>query len=272
MRLDYMTQISPYPITLPFGTIVKPTLSRIVDDKNGVSYERFNMYEVFSKMTPTKLIKVADKNPSAFSINIDEIKKNLDSYTMFDLVLQDEGLQHIYTELFNFFFDEDVVFFENSFIVIDKDLSTDEISPEDIKNSIHGVLDARQFNIALDIIQQVCCIHSSDSLDDAKFKNDAARKIYEKIHKSEVEEKDGGKIDLNTSIPNLISKVAAKHPSLNLTNIWELTVFQLLDQFMALQSNALYDIDSARVSTWGDEKNTFDTTLWYKNTYDKNET
>lgn len=270
MRLDYMTQLSPNPITLPFGTIIKPVLSRICGNQNGVSYDRFSMYEVFAKMTPKRFVETAKKNPTAFQLNVDEIEQNLDSLTMFDLILRDIGLQQIYTELFNFFFDENVVFFENSFIVVDKELP-DDIPPEEIKNSIHGVLGAQQFAIAIDIIQQVCCIHDKNAdISDIKFKNDAARRIYEKIHKSEIERSNDEKIDYNLSIPNLISKVSAKHPSINILNIWDLTVFQLLDQFMTLQGNAFYDIDSARVSTWGDEKKTFDATLWYKNTYDTN--
>jgi hypothetical protein len=32
----------------------------------------------------------------------------------------------------------------------------------------------------------------------------------------------------------------------------------------------MFDIDSTRVSVWGDEKKTFNAALWYKNNYDKN--
>ena len=50
-----------------------------------------------------------------------------------------------------------------------------------------------------------------------------------------------------------------------------MTVFQLYDSFNRLQQNKMYDIDSTRVSVWGDEKKTFDFGLWYKNNYDNNE-
>ena len=42
-----------------------------------------------------------------------------------------------------------------------------------------------------------------------------------------------------------------------------------MDAFNRLQRNTMYDIDSTRVSVWGDEKKTFDVSLWYKNEYDK---
>ena len=87
--------------------------------------------------------------------------------------------------------------------------------------------------------------------------------------KAQKEQKKQAKNDINLSIPNIISAVASKHPSLNLTSIWDLTIFQLLDSFSRLQANTVYEIDSTRVSVWGDEKKTFDPALWYKNIYDK---
>ena len=45
-------------------------------------------------------------------------------------------------------------------------------------------------------------------------------------------------------------------------------MFQLLDAFNRMQMNSMYEIESTRVSVWGDEKKTFDASLWYKNNYD----
>ena len=104
-----------------------------------------------------------------------------------------------------------------------------------------------------------------------KFKNDIAKKLYEQMQKAnkEKEKQKNKKNDINLSLPNIISSVSSKHPSINLINIWELTIFQLLDCFNRLQNNTMHEIDSTRVSVWGDEKKTFDPSLWYKNYYDK---
>ena len=91
----------------------------------------------------------------------------------------------------------------------------------------------------------------------------------EKILKEKKQEKKKNKLDKNMTIPNIISALSNKHPSLNYTNIWDLTIFQLLDSFNRIQANSVYEIDSTRVSVWGDEKKTFDASLWYKNEYDK---
>ena len=102
-----------------------------------------------------------------------------------------------------------------------------------------------------------------------KFKNNLAKKLMQKMLKAQKEEKKRKKADINMSLPNIISAVSSRHPSINLINVWELTIFQLFDVFGRLQANAMFEIDCKRVSTWGDEKKTFDAALWYKNQYDK---
>lgn len=71
------------------------------------------------------------------------------------------------------------------------------------------------------------------------------------------------------TLPNVISSVAAKSLNLNIYNIWDITLFQLYDQFYRLQNNDAHSINSMRVAAWGDKKNTFDYALWHKNMFDK---
>jgi hypothetical protein len=121
------------------------------------------------------------------------------------------------------------------------------------------------------LIQQVCCIFEDDEEpeENMKFKNSAARKIYEKLLSAQKKEKKRKKADINLSLPNIISAVSNCHPTINPINVWDLTLFQLFDTFNRMRANKIYDIDSTRVSVWGDEKKTFDIALWYKNEYDK---
>lgn len=73
----------------------------------------------------------------------------------------------------------------------------------------------------------------------------------------------------NMSLPNIISATAAKNPGLNIINIWDATLFQLYDQFEKAQNDDAHYMNSVRVAVWGDEKNQFDPSLWYKNNFDK---
>jgi hypothetical protein len=104
---------------------------------------------------------------------------------------------------------------------------------------------------------------------DSMFKNAKAKALYARMNKQQKQEKESKEFDPNYALPNIISAVAARHPSINYSNIWELTVYQLLDSFERLRAGAIYEIDKTRASVWGDENNVFHLDTWFKNEYDK---
>lgn len=263
MRLDYGTQISPVPITLSIGVLRKPTLREIAE----ITFNKFTYYEFLIKLTPkiyyTELLK--ENGGKEYWESLSE--KQQKSITLYDIVLKDKQLCNIYVEIFNFFFVETVIYQEGFFILLKDEVA----NPEKIKREqVRGAIAKDNFPQVMSLLQQICCIYNEEeSLDDMKFKNNLARKLMEKMLKAKKKEQETKKSDLNLTIPNIISSLANKHPSLNYVNIWDLTIFQLLDSFNRTQANSMYDIDSTRVSVWGDEKKTFDVSLWYKNNYDK---
>lgn len=265
MRLDYGTQLSPVPITLSIGTLRKPTLKEI----SQITFDRFSFYEFFLKLSPetyyTKLR--TEKDGEAYWNSLTEEER--DGITIYDIIKEDEQIRNTYVEIFNFFFVETVIYQEGFFILLKENTAIDK--PDEIKREqVRGAIAKDNFSQVLGLLQQICCIYNDEeSLDDMKFKNNLARKLMEKMLKAKKKEQESKKSDLNLTIPNIISSLANKHPSLNYLNIWDLTIFQLLDAFNRIQANSMYDIDSTRVSVWGDEKKTFDVSLWYKNNYDK---
>lgn len=261
-RLDYFTQLSPDPIKLSIGTIRKPKLK----DISIITFEKFNYLESFLKLTPeiyfTKLLGQAGID--YWNSLSDEEK---DSMTTFDLIKEQEKLREVYLELFRFFFVEPIIYEDGFFIILVHNVEDiTKIQIEDIR----GVINEKTFPQVIDLLQQICCIHKAEeSIEGQKFKNNLARKIFERMLKAKQKEDEVKKADLNLTIPNIISAISSKHPSINLINVWDLTIFQLLDQFSRLRVNTMFDISCRRVSTWGDEKKTFDAALWYKNEYDK---
>ena len=192
-----------------------------------------------------------------------------DKITIYNIIEEDDKIRSTYVEIFNFFFVETVIYQEGFFILLKENTAID--NPDKIKREqVRGAIAKDNFSQVMSLLQQICCIYNEEeSLDDMKFKNNLARKLMEKMLKAKKKEQEAKKSDLNLTIPNIISSLANKHPSLNYVNIWDLTIFQLLDAFNRTQANSMYDIDSTRVSVWGDEKKTFDVSLWYKNNYDK---
>lgn len=265
MRLDYGTQLSPVPITLSIGTLRKPTLKEI----SQITFDRFSFYEFFLKLSPeiyyTKLRKENDGEAYWGSLTEEE----QDKITIYNIIEEDNKIRSTYVEIFNFFFVETVIYQEGFFILLKENTAID--NPDKIKREqVRGAIAKDNFSQVMSLLQQICCIYNEEeSLDGMKFKNNLARKLMEKMLKAKKKEQETKKSDLNLTIPNIISSLANKHPSLNYVNIWDLTIFQLLDAFNRTQANSMYDIDSTRVSVWGDEKKTFDISLWYKNNYDK---
>ncbi len=259
MRLDYGAQLSPLPIKLSIGTLKKPKLRDIAE----ITFDKFNFFEVFLKITPKTYYEKIVENSEIWNNLSDEEKETVSIYQM---ILLDSRLKDIYLELFNFFIVEKVIFVDGFFVVLNEGYTGDEPLKEEM---IKGAIQENTFPQIIGLMQQICCIYDkTEDEGEVKYKNDIARKIYEKILKGQKENQKRKKGDKNLSIPNIISSVSNKHPSINYINIWDLTIFQLLDAFNRLQANAIYEIDSARVSTWGDEKKTFDAALWYKNIYD----
>ena len=262
MKLDYGTQISKEPISLSIGVLNKPTLDRI----QKLTFVRFELYEVYLKLTPEFYYKHINQDKTDAWEQLSEHDK--ESVTLYKLILEDSALQKMYVEILSFFFTEKVLYYDGLFVFSTFDTDNAE---ELTNDNIRGVIGEDSFYQVLSIIQQVCGIYSEEDEipDDSEFKNALAKKMFEKIQKAEKEKKKNKKGDKNYTIPNIISSVAAKHPSINFTNIWDLTLYQLIDTFNRLQVDSVYYINSTRVSVWGDEKNSFDQTLWYKNTYDK---
>ena len=260
MILDYGTQISFEPIKLAVGTIKKPTLREI----SKISFAKFQLFESILRLEPQDFFendKIDNSIKEFWNKLTDEEKSKVTTYT---ILLIDEQIAILFTEAFDFFFEEDVSFEENIFILRKQ-------------GEIVGYVDENIFMPVVETIQQICGIYEMKRSDLGKitFKNKGAEKLYErllkgkkKFKKQQEKEKKNNK---DYTLPNIISAVANRHPSLNYTNIFDITVFQLLDAFQRIYNNEVQDISARSVSVWGDEKKKFDGGLWHKNIYDKDE-
>lgn len=269
MRLDYGTRMSYSPIALPFGTIKKPTLEECTTLP--MSFDKFNSYESMLLLTPdlffTDIIKGEVRE--TWKSMPEEEKASM---TLYDLVALYPEIATDFEEIFNFFFVEQVVYEKGVFFVIDpsKIASSDKISEEDVI----GCIGKKEFDLTISVLCQICCIgKDEDTVEDMKFKNEFQKQYYLQFLKTKEEEEKKqkkAKKDNKMVLPNIISAVASKHNSINYTNVWKLTIFQLFDTFERLQANSFYDIDATRVSVWGDEKKKFDSSLWYRNNFEEN--
>lgn len=264
MKLDYGMLLSPEPISLSIGTLRKPTLREI----SRLSFDRFGMYEMFLDIDLRDFYETVFANGDTFWDSLSDQEK--ETITLYEAVVRDDRLQGSYCEVFDFFFVEKVIYRDGLFILLNDGVEQDKekFVPEDIR----GAITKNTFSQVIDLIRQICCIHNTEEEEkNMKFKNEAARKLYQRMKKArkEAERLKAKNGNNDFSIPNLISAVSNRHPCLSPLNVWDLTIFQLLDSFNRLEVSAIYDINWTRVAVWGDEKNKFDAALWYKNNQNK---
>lgn len=263
MRLSYGELIGYSPIQLSIGSIRKPLLK----DIDSLGFELFNQYESLLFLTAEIYYTnfLGEKGLQYWNELTDTDKQSLN---LFDVIENDEQMRNEYLAIFNFFFVEDIIYSNGMFVILN--IPSTEINEQTDETAIKGGITKKNLDDVLKIIQQVCGIYEEkENEKDIKFKNNTAKKIYEKLQKANKKKKEKQKSDINLSIPNIISSLCGgKHPSINYTNVFKMTIYQLLDTFNKLQLTSIYDIDSTRVSVWGDEKKTFKPSLWYTNQYD----
>ena len=129
-----------------------------------------------------------------------------------------------------------------------------------------GTIHPNVFQEVCTVIAQFNGIKTDQALSDSKppkFKNKLAKEMLAKIKKGAAELNQSQKEVQRMELPNIISAVASKHPRLNYTNIYDLTVTQLFDTFNRLCNNTSFDIHSMSIAAWGDKDNKFDYGAWY---------
>lgn len=250
MKLDYFDLISPLPIPIQnVGRLLSPTLNQISE----IGVSMYNYYLSIILMTPEMFFTML-KQQEQFESLSDEEK---DSLNIFDLLISNEGTKELLRKIIDFFIIEDAIFYEpNNCLIVTKDTSN-------IPDNIVGIINRENYSQVCDLICQLNNIKSKQEDDLSKVKGKALE-ILKKLQKGRAEKQKNFKSDKNMELGNVISSVANKHPSLNMTNIWNLTVFQLWDTFSRLTNNSIYDIQSMSVAAWGDKENHFDATAWFR--------
>lgn len=267
MILDYGTLLSDEPIELSIGTIRMPKLRNI----RKITFDKFALFQIYMKITP-KLYYTNNINESKTQYWDSLEKSQQESMNMYNVALIEDDVLNMYLDVFNFFFEEKVIFKDGLFVILYNNCNEIDDSFELTNENTKSIMNEKIFLEVIDLLQQICCIKDYESMDEIpKFKNKKAKKLWERMQKAkeEAEKRKSKERNINLSLPNIISSVAAKSFSLNIINIWDITIFQLYDQFGRLQLDDSHYINSVRLSVWGDEKKVYNPELWHLNTFEK---
>lgn len=228
MKLDNLTLLSPVGYKAQgVGTIRSPKLKHIA---------MIGLHRFFSYLC-------------IFTLN-DKEQPDISSY---ELATKDNNTRDFLCEALNFFIEEDVEY--------SADLNAYVTYEYDTRKMVGSVNESNYADV-VDVIKQLSHIQANEDSEELKFANKLAEKMYYKMKQApNYREKKGQ--DKRFELSNIISAVAAHHPSLNMINIWDLTIYQLYNQFARLGVNEIFEIEKMQVSQFGDPKNKFNAGKWY---------
>ena len=118
------------------------------------------------------------------------------------------------------------------------------------------------------VILQINGLHMDQPKETLKFANKKAKEIYEKcMAGKQKRERQKSGADIKTlnkmKLDNMVGYVASHSYSYNLINIWQLTIYQLYDQFKRFNLYTQLDTITKRWATWGKED--FDFSVYFDN-------
>ncbi len=246
MKLSYFELLSPDPIRLEnVGGIVSPTLR----DVSSIGYNAYQYYLSILLMDLKSYLTMLGQSES-YELLSDEEKARLNP---FELLLANEQSSALLQKVLNFFIAGEVLPSEahNGFIVQENGRNT-------------GIITRELYPLLCDVICQRICVKTDRKSDLSNIKSKKALEIMKKLQQGRAEKAKQAKADSNMELGNIISAVANKSQSLNILNIWDLTIFQLWDCFTRLSNNNIYNIQSMSVAAWGNKDNYFDAASWFK--------
>ena len=215
------------------------------------------------------------------------------SVSFYDLLMYDELLICSFIEAFDFFFEEEVDFVVNgneitdaqfSFITYNK-IDTpqkiklkngNEYSTIKTNRELVGIINRSNFKDVVDIILQRNSVQMEEEItaeDLTKVKNknkvmqlmEKMKKGQKQLDKTREKKREEKGMASDTELANIISCVAAKnHNGINMINIWDMTIYNLYEQFKLIRENNIHEAETLSVFVWGDKSNKFDIDAWFK--------
>lgn len=243
---DYLLANSPF-VCQGIGTMQSPVLRTIFDGTTD-NLQTYYFAKALLDDSRENVIKILN--------SISESFPTAEKTSIFDEIIKTENRRNLFAKVLSLFFINRIGFegSVNAFVL----LPTDETD-----NTLQGYINNDTFDLYLSIIGQL--LHDTKSLpekqEDYSGKPPEVLKALEAFKKYENQEKSDNSKDY--TLQNIISKMCISGSGYNLLNIYDLSIWQLLDQFQAYSQNRISRITERSFSIWGGED--FDFGLWLKN-------
>ena len=253
MKIPQISLLSPNPIIIQgVGTLKSPVLNEIYSsDIRNLSLYSLATHVLFgSKQDIIELGKNMGNNNTYHKL----IEPDIEMTSKYNLIINSVDLREALCEALALFFCNKIVFSpENKCFLV--------VSVTDDKASIVGSINDDNYLFIEDLLKQLLHCESEYSDNELKYSSDKAKELWEKV--SQAEEKE--KADVNArdyEIGNIVSKLCVCGIGYTVKNIYDLTVYQLYDQFSAYMQNRISQLSENAYAHNGGED--FDMNSWLR--------
>ena len=249
MQFDYLELLSGEPIKVPdVGHLRSPKLKSIYPG-SGIGYEMYNFYLSVLSWTKDSLLK-CDR---LFGLKGVDRLEAAESLTFFDTITLLKPTRDLLQEVLSFFMVEDLVW-------VGEKRKYVAVLTDDDEQHVSGEISRKNFESVRTKILQLNFLHLDK--DDAVEAHHTSAKSEELWNKAQAYLKKQAEKKTQEDHPeyklgNVVSKLCTLHPTYNLFNVGELTVFQLYDAFFQLSYMRSVQLSERIFSNHGGDKFNF---------------
>ena len=248
MKISYEDLLSGDSVFLDgVGHIHSPFLWQLKPTK-GIGYWKYNFYLNLLTWDKDGFIGLL-KMTSGRRLKVIE---NKDKVGVFEIISLFSVARCLLLEAMSFFMDEQINWDEKTHQFVTQTKDTQEQV---------GAINKTNFEEVRDAMAQMNYASSGKQFQKPKFSSDSARLLWEKVQEKLQKQKvNPVKHDVRMELGNIISKLCAFSPTYNLLNVYDLTVYQLYDQFFQLGYARAMDLNDMAYSNHGGKK--YDMQMW----------
>lgn len=236
---------APYCVT-GIGTVVSPKLKNLYDkDGENIQYYAFAGIAADNSKGSINGLLACLYGKNADTVN--------DKFTY---IIQNDALREVFAKSLSLFFVNPIKYIPNKKLFA--------VYSDTLSKQTEGIICKENFDFLCCILRQLMhnySVSEKTENEDLSNKSDEVAKalnVFKKYSKQQI-----GNNLKNYQTDNIISKMCVANSGYNLFNIYNLTVWQLYDQFQAYSQNRMSKISERSFSVWGGED--FDYELWLKN-------
>lgn len=250
MRIEYFDMLSGEPVLVRgVGHIRSPQLGEL-RPSSGIGYKTYNWYLSLMSWDKSQLLRY-----DALMQYRGVEKLEHERITMFDAVTLIQQTRELYRGALSFFMSENITWDSSSRKYIVHTAGEGETEPQ-----VVGEINRNNFDDLRNLILQMNFIGLDKDGAPVKHSSEKSKELWERAqgYLAEQTKRADNETHPEYRLSNIISKICAVHPSYNLLNIYDLTIFQLYDAFFQVGYMRSADLSEQVFCNHGGDKFKFE--------------